>query len=274
MSSPAATPPRTPGLLQWVGAVIAITYGFAKLNGSQFTVLDSELARPMGDVQGFWLTWYWLGWSAAYGGLIAATQVLGGVLLVLPRFSLAGALLLLPVVVNILFIDFAYGIDTGGLFAAGVFALCVLATIAPHARRLLDTVVPTSGMRTGVGRGAAIAAVLVGAWALTWWIANRNNRMPTPIDGTWAVTSDSTGDARVFFERNRARMVVFRNPGVPDARHDFELDSTGTIRIWQTWPKRDTLIMQGLHTGEDAIILVREGTTDTLALIRLAPPGR
>ena len=106
MSSPTATPPRTPGLLQWVGAVIAITYGFAKLNGSQFTVLDSELARPMGDVQGFWLTWHWLGWSTAYGGLIAATQILGGVLLVLPRFSLAGALLLLPVVVNILFIDF------------------------------------------------------------------------------------------------------------------------------------------------------------------------
>jgi hypothetical protein len=274
VSTPDQPHDARPSLLQWVGAVIAITYGFAKLNGSQFTVLDSELARPLGEVQGFWLTWYWLGWSAAYGGLIAATQILGGVLLVLPRFSLAGALLLLPVVVNILVIDFAFGIDTGGLFAAGVFALCVLATIAPHARRLLDAIMPSSAARPGIGRFISIAAVLGGAWALTWWIANRNNRMPTPIDGTWAVAADTAGDTRVFFERNRARMVVFRSPGAADRRHDFELDSTGVIRIWQTWPKRDTLIMEGRRVGEDGMVLIPASGSDTLELVRVAPPGR
>jgi len=31
---------------------MCILYGFAKLNGSQFTVLDSELAKPMGEVSG------------------------------------------------------------------------------------------------------------------------------------------------------------------------------------------------------------------------------
>ncbi|MDZ7631178.1 MAG: hypothetical protein U5K74_07480 [Gemmatimonadaceae bacterium] len=50
-----ATKPR------WLVAVLCIIYGFAKLNGSQFTVLDSELARPMGEVRGFWLVWYFFG---------------------------------------------------------------------------------------------------------------------------------------------------------------------------------------------------------------------
>ena len=41
---------------RWLAAVVMIAYGFAKLNGSQFTVLDSELSKPMNEVSGFWLT--------------------------------------------------------------------------------------------------------------------------------------------------------------------------------------------------------------------------
>ncbi|MCP2262166.1 hypothetical protein LX15_005900 [Streptoalloteichus tenebrarius] len=31
-----------------VAAVVSVWYGFAKINGSQFAVLDLELDRPMG----------------------------------------------------------------------------------------------------------------------------------------------------------------------------------------------------------------------------------
>src|SRR5688572_4562733 len=129
------SPARVP---QWVAAVLAILYGFAKINGSQFTILDSELARPMGDVSGFWLTWYYFGYSAVYGTLLALVQIVAGVLIVLPRTKLVGALLLLPVVINIVLIDIFYGVDLGGLAAALVLLTCVLMTLAPHARRLTD----------------------------------------------------------------------------------------------------------------------------------------
>jgi hypothetical protein len=39
-------------------AFVVLVYAFAKINGSQFTILDSELDKPMGEVSGFWLTWY------------------------------------------------------------------------------------------------------------------------------------------------------------------------------------------------------------------------
>jgi len=45
-------------LLRYGTATILLVDGFAKLNGSQFTILDSELDKPMGQVSGFWLTWY------------------------------------------------------------------------------------------------------------------------------------------------------------------------------------------------------------------------
>ena len=43
---------------RYYAAFTLLLYGFAKVMGAQFTVLDSQLATPLGDVSGFWLTWY------------------------------------------------------------------------------------------------------------------------------------------------------------------------------------------------------------------------
>ena len=128
MQISAATAERAPSAVaRWLAAVICILYGFAKLNGSQFTVLDSELTKPLGEVSGFWLTWHYFGYSPVYGNLLALIQIAGGILLVVPRTSLAAALLLLPVAANILLIDLFYGVDLGGIMAAAVLLLCLCA---------------------------------------------------------------------------------------------------------------------------------------------------
>jgi hypothetical protein len=79
-AEPAVT--RRPGPAHWIAALICLVYGFAKINGSQFTILDSELTKPMGEVSGFWLTWYYFGYSPFYGTLIALIQIGAGILLV------------------------------------------------------------------------------------------------------------------------------------------------------------------------------------------------
>jgi len=56
---------------RFVGSFPTLIYGFAKLNGSQFTILASELDKPMGQVSGFWLTWYYFGYSPVFGNFIA-----------------------------------------------------------------------------------------------------------------------------------------------------------------------------------------------------------
>jgi len=38
-------------LVRFASAMMLLLYGFAKLNGSQFTILDSELDKPMGQVR-------------------------------------------------------------------------------------------------------------------------------------------------------------------------------------------------------------------------------
>ena len=127
MTEPPAARDPAPPPVRWVAAFLCIVYGFAKLNGAQFTVLDSELARPMGQVSGFWLTWHYFGYSAVYGTLLALIQIGAAILLVVPRTTLAGAVLLLPVAANILLIDVFYGVDLGGTLAGVVLLGCVLA---------------------------------------------------------------------------------------------------------------------------------------------------
>lgn len=244
-----SAPPRLP---RWIAAVLCILYGFAKINGAQFTVLDSELTKPLAQVSGFWLTWYYFGYSAVYGTLIALLQVAGGVLLIVPRTALLGALLLLPIATNIVLIDVFYGVDIGGTLAALVLLLCVSLTIAPYVPRLRKAILlETLPMRPPPRAFIALTVVTIAAFGFTWWVANYNNRAPTPIDGVWSVEAQPTGPANapqlrtVFFEHNRAGMAVFRNADGSDSTHDFEMTQDGLVQIWQTWLKKGPLIMRG-----------------------------
>jgi hypothetical protein len=75
-------------LVRYPAALVLLLYGFAKINGSQFTILDFELDKPMGQVSGFWLTWYYFGFSPLYGTLIALFEIGGAVLLTFDRNAL------------------------------------------------------------------------------------------------------------------------------------------------------------------------------------------
>jgi hypothetical protein len=261
-----SAPPRLP---RWIAATLCILYGFAKINGSQFTVLDSELTKPLGQVSGFWLTWYYFGYSAVYGTLIALLQIAAGVLLIVPRTALLGALLLLPIATNILLIDVFYGIDIGGTLAAAVLLLCVWLTIATYVPRLRKAILlETLPMRPAPRVFIALSVVTIGAFGFTWWVANYNNRAPTPVDGIWSVEAQSSGPATasqwrtVFFERNRAGMAVFRTADGVDSTHHFEIAKNGLVQIWQTWLTKGPLIMQG-----------REQANGQLELEILQPSG-
>jgi hypothetical protein len=273
-SSSPMTKRATVAPARWVAAVICILYGFAKINGSQFTVLDSELAKPMGEVSGFWLTWRYFGYSPIYGNLIAMVQVGGAILLVLPRTSLIGALLLLPVAANIVLIDIFYGI--AALLPALLVLLCLVAVIVSHAGRLKEALLldPVPGRTRTAARAAALVAVLAIACGGTWFIANYNNRAPTAIDGVWSAVADERDLPdqrrwdRVFFEYNRAYLAVVRTKdGEYDENH-FEVDDVGNVRMWETWLRKGTLLMQGRVEADGRIRLQPAGGGPAVLLQR------
>jgi hypothetical protein len=273
----------SPGLRYFVAFVFCL-YGFAKLMGAQFTVLDSELDRPMREVPGFWLTWYYFGYSAVYGNLIALVQVACGMLLTFQRTILLGASVLFGMISNIVLIDIFYGVDIGGLMMAIILWVCLLVILAPYGGELRALFWPARGSahreeaaRRGAARHAVRGTMLVAAAVFMYWVANYNNRLPTPVDGAWQVMEASGAAAdsmpsRIYFERNRAHMAVFQYPG-RRAEHHFEVEPRrGGIEISREWLRKGDAVFRGTYTlSADRLELVgRFGQSDTPVHLKLA----
>ena len=239
-----------------------LSYGFAKVMGAQFTVLDSQLAKPMGDVSGFWLTWYYFGYSAFYSALVAWTQILGAVLLCFKRTALVGALILFPVMVNIVGIDLwvvRFPLVSGALRNAILVLLAVTVVIGFHAKDLYLFLLQRRNDLALWGKariwivGTQIAVVL-GMILYTahngYWLANVNNRAPTPIDGAWHVVERHPARTDlpewIYFEYNRAYMVVFQFSDGKTETHDFRVDEQAKeLNISSEWLTAGTDIFHG-----------------------------
>jgi|SRR5215831_4582386 len=257
-------------LLRFGVAFFLMFYGFAKLNGAQFTILNSELDKPMGQVSGFWLTWYYFGYSPVYGNLIGVVQILGAVLLMFRKTTLLGTFLLLPVIGNILLVNIFYQIDLLTPFISFMLLCALLGILAFHREELVEvfwrkqnSAFPDQpAAKFSVWGKYAVRALLILTPALyTYWVANYNNRLPTPLDGVWNVVSiapqneiSSKALTMVFFERNRAFMCVFKRQDGSYEQHHFEIDQAKkTITIWEQWLEKGNQIFDGTYemTGDE-----------------------
>ncbi len=222
-------------------AFFIVAYGWAKIMGSQFTILDSELDKPMGEVSGFWLTWYYFGYSPFYGNFIALIQIVAGFLLLYRRTVLLGACVLFGVVGNIILIDIFYVVDLGALVMAGFLEGALFIILNFHRRELIETfwtgqnsLFPVDKKRSSprIAKILICALIVLIPPSCTYYIANYNNRFPTVLDGRWRVDNFSApitdGDkplTKIYFERNRAHMSVFRFGDDEWTQHHFEINS-------------------------------------------------
>ncbi len=248
-----------PAALRYPVAAVILFYGFAKLMGSQFTILDSELDRPMREVSGFWLTWYYFGYSAVYGNLIALVQVGGALLLTFRRTTLLGACILFGMMSNIVLVDVFYGIPQGAFFVALLLWCGLLGILLWYREPLLALFWPSPERVGGSSRRRSVAwtlrvCMIAFAAGGTYWTANYNNRRPTPLDGRWDVAGaqgfpGKAVPSRIYFEHNRAHMAVFRYAD-STATHHFEVDpAQRTIRVWDRWFRKtdDTQLFAGTY---------------------------
>lgn len=257
-------------LLRFIVSFLIIFYGFAKLNGAQFTILSSELDKPMGQVSGFWLTWYYFGYSPVYSNFLGVVQIVGGVLLMFRKTTLLGSCLLLPVVSNIILIDIFFGVAIDALVVALIIESALIGILAIHRHELLEvfwskqnSLFPDrSATKSRVFGKYAIRILIIAIPAVyTYWVANYNNRLPTQLDGAWDVVSVApqngvgvNAPAIIFFERNRAFMCVFKSKDGSYKQHHFEVDENKrTITIWDEWLRKGNQIFAGTYelSGDD-----------------------
>lgn len=120
-----------PKYLDWLRYICAwflFTYGIAKLAGHQLQLPASFAQQPVGSLSGYNLTWYYFSYSHAYRDIVAVVQILSATLLLFRKSSLLAALMMLPVMTNIVMINVFYWIGPGAM-GTSLFITCALLLI-------------------------------------------------------------------------------------------------------------------------------------------------
>ena len=178
----------------WLAFEIS-TYGFAKIMKTQFSTPNYRLDMLLGDLNGAQLTWYYYGVSYTLAVLIALFQIGGSCLLLFRRTTLLGVMILLPVMVNIVFINIVYDIAAGAFVNSVVFTLGLLLFLALDIDKLKrafwDLVERLPSITVGRGQWLknglrALPVVLAFAVVQAILITNPNENV---LAGVWKVDS-------------------------------------------------------------------------------------
>lgn len=151
-------------------------YGTGKIVGGQFyrngNLPDDVAQIPLADAAGFDLAWTFFGYSEGYVYFIGLTQIVGALMLLFERTKLLGVATLVPVLLNIIVVDYFFSISTGAMMSAISYfsALCFISLynrekiVAACNTLLIDSKNSNSGLKKKVFKvfvALVIVAILI-----------------------------------------------------------------------------------------------------------------
>jgi hypothetical protein len=98
------------GVLRYFIAMDMIMFGLQKVFHMQFVIPLGVLDNPFSSLSGEQLVWAFFGKYYSFTIIIAGMQILGAMLLLFRRTWLIGVIVLLPIMLNILLLDWYYGL--------------------------------------------------------------------------------------------------------------------------------------------------------------------
>lgn len=117
-----------------------IYYGLFKIMPIQFGEISFwKMLQPYGESSPMGLAWTFLGHSKGYSLFMGLSEFIGGVLLFHKRTKLLGALILIPVIVNIVAVNFFFDVPVK-LFSSFLLLMAII-VIAPDFKRLLNLII-------------------------------------------------------------------------------------------------------------------------------------
>lgn len=214
-------------------AATMMIYGASKLLPMQFADISlGKLIDPLGHLSPMGLLWSFMGYSRAYQFFGGAGEMLGGLLLVVPRFSTLGALVSLGVLSNVLMLNLCYDVPRK-IFTIHLMVWCIF-LVLPDTKRILNLFIfnRTAEPATAVpflkdkqlNRGVLLLQYLYGAASLAiafqicYAPALRNQaRVVAPLRGIWSVEQFVSNDVPMpllVAEKERWHHVIFDAPDV------------------------------------------------------------
>lgn len=106
------------------------TYAIGKIIGGQFYrkgEIPEEISQiSLGNTGSFDLAWTFFGHSDGYILFIGISQLVGACLFLFNRTKLLGGAILIPILLNIIVVDYFFGVAYGAMFSACFYLATVL----------------------------------------------------------------------------------------------------------------------------------------------------
>ncbi|HEV7519205.1 MAG TPA: hypothetical protein VGR07_23190 [Thermoanaerobaculia bacterium] len=211
-------------------ALAMISYGILKALPTQMIAPPplSVLLQRVGSLTPMRMLWIFIGSSPAYESFTGCAELLGGLLLLVPRTTLLGALLCAADMLMVVTLNFCYDVHVKLYSLHLLFMALVL--LAPDLPRLADlflfdrrvepAVVPPLFVRPGRNRIPQLLLLLLGLYAIgTTWTETRARYRQfhpprPPFYGAWSVEEFAVDGKEVplFTDPERWRWVMFQQP--------------------------------------------------------------
>ncbi len=212
--------------LRYYLAITLLSYAFAKL--FQFPPPGPvRLDQRVGDMSPMGMLWTFMGSSQPYSLFAGGAEALGGVLLLWRRTYVAGALVAMAAMTNVVALNLCYDVPVK-LYSAQLLLIAVV-LFAPHARRVIGAVLgraapevpprPRRSPRFERARLAAKALVLVLIAASLYLQHDRSlqyRKPPHELHGIWVVEKlvvDGTERPPLLTDTGRWHKIYFTEFG-------------------------------------------------------------
>jgi uncharacterized membrane protein YphA (DoxX/SURF4 family) len=267
-------------LLRFTLATAMIVYGIIKVIPNQMPApRPVMLLQRLGELSPMRLLWTFMGSSPPYQIFAGLAELLGGVLLLVPRTTLLGALVVFADMTMVLMMNLCY--DVPVKINSFHYLVMALILVAPDARRLWDALVLNHAVEPAVPaplfqkerfeRTARVLFPVFGLYLIGTSVAagierykERNPPKP-PFYGAWTVEEFAVDGAEVpvVTDPHRWRWAVFQDPGRLTVKlmigsfkkYPLALDSgrktmrLGKDRLAVAAPEEDVLVLDGMLEG-------------------------
>lgn len=285
--------------LRLVIATTMLVYGAVKIFPWQFPPLSlSKLVETYGDSSPMGLLWTFMGASRTYSLFAGSTELLGGLLLVIPRLATLGVLVCIGALTNVFMLNVGY--DVPVKLNLINLLLMLLFLVLPELQRLVDFFVLNRRVEAPVGRPlfrrkwlnwTAIALqVAFGVVVMSYNLYQAHHKathliessLNTPLYGIWLVDeftfngqvlppllTDTVRWQRVIIENSTAVVLLMTNqPAYYNLQFNPQKSRMRLIKFHE-WGSKGELSYQSSPSGRLTLTGELEGHPVNITLHRL-----
>jgi len=279
-------------ILRFFLAYIITQYGAAKIFDIQFAPYIGNMVTTVADMRPMSIAWTFFGYSFGYEFFIGCSQIIAAILLLFRKTATLGAILMVTIISNIVFVNFAFDVCVK-FFSCSYLAMSIYLLVddAPRLTNLLllnrtaeKRSYPQLFKKQTARKILAVVGILAGIFAIAYPLQDTMHMKEkykigqhTPIYGVWAVDtlhhSRDSVDHLLHTDTSGWRKLIFGDFDVATARSwtddkgyfSYQTDTaTRTLHMKQTYPDtllrvnteyrldKDTLFLYGKY-GNDSI---------------------